>query len=583
MSRASLARLARRSGPGLAVFAGYLAISLLYFGRHLLPHPGRALIGLGGEVDPESFVWSFAWWPHAIESWTNPFYTHAAYAPVGINLVWTASVPALALAFAPVTVLFGPDVSYNVAALVLPALAAWTAYRLCRYLTGSLRASLVGGYLFGFSSYTLAEQYAGHLTMTGVFLLPLVALALVRFVRDDLDGRGLAWRLGVLLALQFAISTEVTLTLTVVIALGLILAFALVRSARGRLLHALPPIGAGYLLGGILSSPLIAYAFVGFVPSAFGDPSLFNADLLNVVLPTRLTALGGSTFGSVSSHFPGYLEEQGSYLSVPLLLILVLLAVRKRRSPGIRFLLAGFILTLVLAAGTALTVEGHRVVGFPWALLASSPGFNNVLPERMAVYAALTAAVGVALWIASTAVGRLSSHWLLPTLAVASVVPAFWHVPYTAVPDRPAFFAQGLFKCIPRGETVAIFPFGRWGDSTLWQAESDFWFNMTEGNLTHDNAPANFVFRPVVSTLTFQFLDVTSRPTMAQLRAFTVSQHVDRVVSEEQDSDYPFGTQAYPNETQMRAFGAVQAIGGVYVAPACGHTSLTGDTRGDHP
>src|SRR5205814_6393611 len=62
----------------------------------LLPHPGQKLIGFGAEGkqrDPEIFVWSFAWWPHAIAHWTNPLFTHEIYAPTGINLTWTTSVP----------------------------------------------------------------------------------------------------------------------------------------------------------------------------------------------------------------------------------------------------------------------------------------------------------------------------------------------------------------------------------------------------------------------------------------------------------------------------------------------------------
>ena len=100
------------------VLLGYAAISFAYFGWRLLPHPGRYLVGSGR--DPELFVWVFAWWPHAIGSWTNPFFSHAVYAPTGINLAWTTSVPALALAFAPLTVAFGPAVSYNVAASSCP-------------------------------------------------------------------------------------------------------------------------------------------------------------------------------------------------------------------------------------------------------------------------------------------------------------------------------------------------------------------------------------------------------------------------------------------------------------------------------
>ena len=49
--------------------------------------------------------------------------------------------------------------------------------------------SLAGGYLFGFSSYMLGQE-EGHLHMTAVALLPLVALVLLRHLRGDLTAAG---------------------------------------------------------------------------------------------------------------------------------------------------------------------------------------------------------------------------------------------------------------------------------------------------------------------------------------------------------------------------------------------------------
>src|SRR5438093_9249758 len=121
---------------------------------------------------------SLACWQHALCAGQRPFAWHAFYARYGINLAWATSVPWLAIPFAPLTWLFGPVASYNVAALLLPAAAAWTAFLLCRYLTGALWPSLVGGYLFGFSAYVVAQSL-GHPHMASVFLLPLAALVVV--------------------------------------------------------------------------------------------------------------------------------------------------------------------------------------------------------------------------------------------------------------------------------------------------------------------------------------------------------------------------------------------------------------------
>jgi hypothetical protein len=139
---------------------------------------------------------------------------------------------------------------------------------------------------------------------------------------------------------------------------------------------------------------------------------------------------------------------------------------------------------------------------------------------------------------------------------------------------RPQLFAQHLYRrCISPGETLAVFPYARSGDSMLWQAESDFWFKTAEGNLRIDTYPPRFVFAdPTEVALQFHWYGPGPRPTMQELRLFAKRRSVDRIVSVEADG--------YPNGTEMHAFGPVQAIGGVFVAPTCGYVSLAGDTRG---
>ena len=183
----------RAAGSGWSSFAallGYCAVSFLYFGLRLLS--GGQYVG--PRDDPQIFIWSFAWLPHAILHGENPLITHAIWAPSGVNLTWTTFVPGLALLFAPLTLTLGAVASYNVAVVLIPAVSAWTAFLLCRHLTRALWPSLVGGFLFGFSSYMLGQQQ-GHTHMSTVFLLPLVALVVLRFLEGELDGRGVVLRL----------------------------------------------------------------------------------------------------------------------------------------------------------------------------------------------------------------------------------------------------------------------------------------------------------------------------------------------------------------------------------------------------
>src|SRR5262249_35752807 len=153
----------------------------------VLPHFHRDLIGTGG--DPQLFVWSLAWWPHAVLHGENPFVTHALWAPHGSNLVWTTAVPGLPLLFAPVPPSAGDVAAYHTAAILLPALAAWSAFLLCRHVTRRFWPSLAGGYLFGFSSYLLAEEL-GHPHLSSVFLVPLAALVVLRFLESELGAGG---------------------------------------------------------------------------------------------------------------------------------------------------------------------------------------------------------------------------------------------------------------------------------------------------------------------------------------------------------------------------------------------------------
>lgn len=558
-----------RSGVDLVVLVCYAAVSVAYFGWGVLPHPGRVVIGTGH--DPQIFVWSFAWWPHAIGSWTNPFFTHAIFAPDGVNMAWTASAPGLALVFAPLTVAFGPVASYNVAALLLPALAAWTAYLLCRYLTGSVWAALVGGYLFGFSAAVLRQQLFGHLHVTGVFLLPLVALVVVRHVRGELSGRGLAWRLGLLLGLQLWISTEFTLTCTVVLALGLLLAFGLVPDARRRLVASVRPILLGYAIGAVVALPLLVYALLGFVRGSFVDREASGVDVLNFFVPTGVIGIGGSSLPSLSGDLPS--GGASAYLGLPTLLVVGAFALRARRAPSARLLVASLAATATVALGTTLEVDGHELLPLPWWHAAAHlPGLNNALPFRFTTYASLAAAIVVASWTATTK-GRIYSRpYLLPALAVAALVPAVWQTSYPsfrpAHPERLPFFSDGLYEhCILRGETVAIFPFGAGGDSMIWQAEAGFRFRLAADGLQpvplYGKPLTRFDADGVVWEL--NFIDF-GRPTIERLLAFAAIHHVDRVLTVE--------SYGYPSRAQMRRFGPTQRVGGMLVAPACGHRSL---------
>jgi len=470
----------RPSRTALAL-AAYLAISLLYFGVRIAAHPGRDWIGFG--ADPQIFVWSFGWWPHAILHAQNPILAHSVWPPVGLNLAWVSSIPGLAIAFAPVTLLFGPVAAYNVSSILMPALAAWTAFLLCRHLIRSFWPALAGGYLFGFSSYMLG-QLEGHMHMSAVFLLPLAALVVLRYLEGSLSGRGLTWRLGLLLAGQVLLSTEVLFTLTLALAVALVCAFALLPSMRARLRRIPGPLAGAYLIAGVVTSPLLGYAVAHFQRESINKPAAFPADLVNLLVPTRLTALSTGWTHNTSALFAGNTAENGAYLGLPLIAVLFLFAWTNRRSERARLLTFLIALCVLCELGTALHTRGDRHFALPWRLVSGLPGFDNVLPVRLSVYLALAASVAAARWAASGTAPR-SARAGLVTAAVVAIAPAFWIDAWHTRPNRPAFFSTGVYKkYLKPNETVLLLPYPSLSGSMLWQAEARFHFRVADASLS---------------------------------------------------------------------------------------------------
>ena len=493
-------RLDLRRRAGAAALASYLAVSFLYFGLRLLIEPGRQYIG--SYDDPQIPIWSFGWWPHALLHGQNPFFTHSVWAPAGVNLAWANTVPAISIAFTPLTLITGPIAAYNVAAIAMPAISAWAAFLLCRHLTRRWWPSLVGGYLFGFSSYILGHT-TGQPQLTAAFVVPLVALIFLRYLEGSVSKRRFTLLMGLLLAMQLFISMEVAFTLTLVLAGALLLGFALVPSKRSRLVAVLAPLTGAYVIAAVLASPFLYYALTAVRVSGFQTPSDFVADLLNVFIPTHVEASGAGWLHDVSVRFPGNYTEQGAFIGLPVLAIIVLFARTRGRSAGGRFLLVSLSVALLASLGPELTVGGHRVVPLPTPLgheTVTVPGvgtkflplFDNALPVRFALYTSLAAAVIVALWMASRPTADVLL-WLLPALAVLLLVPnpaaKIWATTY----KLPPFFTDAAYRsCLDRNETILPQPVRGGGQSMLWEVVDGFRFRMAGGRL-QTSAPTSFL------------------------------------------------------------------------------------------
>ena len=487
----------------LAALALYAAASLALFGVPIVSNLSGWYVGWG--VDPASHVWFLAWWPHAIATGSNPFLTHAVWAPSGYNLAGSTAMPGPSLALAPVTALFGPVVSYNLLSLAAPALSAWTAFLLCRRVTGRFGPSLVGGYLFGFSTYELG-QLTGHPNLALVALVPVAVTVVVRRVKGDLAARPFVLLLALVLVGQFLISTEVALTMTMFGGLALLLAIAMFgKESRPRLVQTTIQVGAAYLLSAI---PLVPYLYyvaksASHSPIYAFYPSLYSTDALNFVVPTPLTFFGRHQFAAVAANFKGNISEEVGYLGLPLLAAVLVFAASRWRSALARFLLAMLAVVLLATLGPALRIAGSDTVSLPWRALIHLPFVRYVLPARLMMYAFLLAGVIVAIWLAGPETAGVPrwARWAVAGLAVALLLPNPSYPIWRSRVDTPAFFADGLYRQVLRpGEIIVVIPYGDRGHSMLWQAQAGFFFDMAEGYVSVV-PPPEFSGYPILKTL----------------------------------------------------------------------------------
>ena len=444
----------------------------------------RNLSGQG--TDPYIFLWFLAWWPHVFGTHFLPLMTRLVWYPVGVSLPWLTSVPALSFILAPLTAVAGVVVTYNVLIIAAPALCAWFAYLVCFRLSAHSVASLLGGFLFGFSSYEMAQDTAA-LNLSAAFCVPALLLVILCRLDGSLPRRWTVTYAGLLLTLQFYISIEIFATIFVFG--GVAWSFAYLYAVVQR------PVLRRLVVDALIAAPFVIAATAPFLipmaqtyglvhlPDAW--PYYFTADLVNVVLPSRGN-LFGAPFLFLSRHFNGGVQEQDIYLGLPLLFLIWRFAREQGAQPRGRLLIACFLVFLLCSFGPRLWVDGHySAVVLPWTLAVHLPLLENALPARFALFVSLTAGIIAALWIAHP-----QQHGARLALGLACCVTLLPSPhPWRPIPHS-VFFAPGRVEALlgshPR---ILILPFAINGPSSYWQMENEYGFAQTGGYLGFPPAP----------------------------------------------------------------------------------------------
>ena len=512
--------LARFDGPLLLLAYGALAVGL--FGAAWTDPFSRAI---GGGPDPPVFMWYLRWIPFAISHGMNPLFTNYLDYPDGINLMWQTSIPMLGLLLWPVTATLGPVFSYNLLMTASVALSAFCAYLACRRHVSQRWAAALGGLLFGFSSYALAQSL-GHPHVGFTAICPLMLIAFEEVVIRQARA---PWKLGLaiggLATTQLLISEELLLTQALVAALAIAVLCGLRPGLiRNRIRYVLKVVGTAAGVLAILGAIPLWFQFFGpqSVHGTLPSSNVFVSDVAGFVLPTSLQQIAPPALTALTDRFAGTQYEGVAYVGIPMLLLLLVGTVRWWRLPMVQVASMLALLTATLSLGVTLHTGGFAT-GVPaalaalvflplvraragrllpvlfaltWLGLAAVPILDNVVPSRLMVYVFLFAALLVSVFADRWSTESLAPSppqaqrwmrrgWNFRAAGVATVLglSLLPRVPFPASPvDVPSFFAAKA-TVLPEGSVTLLVPFAHDFESRamLWQLSSGMRFRMPDG------------------------------------------------------------------------------------------------------
>jgi hypothetical protein len=482
-------------GVGIAVTwprAGYLA-------DHKLP----------ATRDAASYVWGFWWLAHQVAHLGNPWSTGYLAAPVGARLGLQTLMPLEGLVMTPVTIAFGPSVSYNLLSAAMPGLLSYAGYRAARLWLSSPAGAIAAGGFFGLSGM-LAWRSWYHLNLAaGAIFLPLAMAAAVRLRRDPSGRRCVI--LGLILGACLLTDPE-SAVMAVIVALLVLLPWLVRQPSWAKAGAVTLAAGSAVLAGG---PQLAAIAWQAAASGTSVSARLLSESYLRYGTPLTglfapsprvasygLTSLAASYYrhdviyqAIGHRHLPVSEGTPMFGLSLTALAVLGLALSWRRRSAWLLALLwlgAG-----ALALGPVLWIGSHSYT--PAAVPVHGARFSALLPYTWFVRipglsgfreAGRLAELGVlpAALLAGAAVGWLRQHTApalaAPAVAVvaaaalleagwagslpAGVMPAAYRVGTmpTALPalDRP-------IAASPPGSIVVDFPFGICGGLPVYGAQ----------------------------------------------------------------------------------------------------------------
>jgi hypothetical protein len=500
------------------------------FATHELP---AAVPGSPAGADPFQMAWFLAWFPYAVTHGLNIFHTNLFDYPAGVNLADNTAVPLLGLLAWPITATLGPVASFNFLIRLAFALSGASMFLVLRRWCSSTTAPFIGGLLYAFGPYMTGQEL--HLDLTFVPIPPLLVLCADELIRRR---RMRPTRLGLLIgaatAAQFLISPDV-LSGCVVLVLGT----AIVLGIRQRhSVHEWLPYVRMTATAAAATFALIAgYPIWEMITGAghVSGPvipvtSLQNlrADLVGPIVPTKNELLAPRFLARWGDELViGNLSENGTFLGLPLVILLVVIVRRLRHDVMIRALSWLAVGAFVISLGPKLRFAAITTfIPLPEAVFEHVPLLYNTIPARYGLYVALFVSIILAvgidrLWLPHGVTGATrdatevepesepitqpapatSDRWRthlgrlgadterarMARIGIVSVVVILSLLPSVPFHSRslpwPSTLPPAVARVVPHGSVVLTYPFATplHPEAMLWEATAGMNYRLMGG------------------------------------------------------------------------------------------------------
>jgi len=427
------------------------------------------VIGNGGDTYQ---VINFMWWSK--KSLLNPnlsFYNDTyLYYPTGASLAFSDVVPFYLIVSAPLEIVFGRIITYNILILSSLILSAFGAYLLVEYLTKDKRASFVAGIIFSFCPAHLMHAL-GHLSISSIQWLPFFVLYFLKTMKDGNK------KDAVLASVFLSIASLCTWynALYLLLFVGFYIVFNLFDDKEKildrKVIKNLTLIG---VLSFLLVLPFAYPMLIEMGKSTYMVPSpnesvFYSADLMGFFIPSALHPLFGKYVSQFYQNFTGNIVENTTYVGYTVMFLVAYYILKCRKKLGeARFWILSSAFFFILSLGPILHINGRThftvfdvTVPLPYSILYYLPVIQIMrVPSRLVFMLMLSLAVLIGYGIKELfkysnekTLGKISKKDITVVVISCLVIFEFIMVPY---PVHRAYVPEFYRQIAAEKEDYAI-------------------------------------------------------------------------------------------------------------------------------